>query len=54
MSTTAAAAQTADRIDYWIRRHVIPYCHGTHPLKAKSSSIPLVIDAWGYQQLGSV
>jgi hypothetical protein len=27
MSTTAAAAQTADRIDYWIRRHVIPYCH---------------------------
>jgi hypothetical protein len=51
MSTTA---QTADRIDYWIRRHVIPYCHGTHPSQAKSSSIPLVIDAWGYQQLGSV
>jgi hypothetical protein len=23
MSTIAAAAQTADRIDYWIRRHVI-------------------------------
>jgi hypothetical protein len=53
MSTIAAAAQTADRIDYWIRRHVIPYCQPI-PLKAKSSSIPLVIDAWGYQQLGSV
>jgi hypothetical protein len=23
MSAIAAAAQTADRIDYWIRRHVI-------------------------------
>ncbi len=32
MSTVAAAAQTADRIDYWIRRHVIQYCYGTHPL----------------------
>jgi hypothetical protein len=32
MSTIAAAAQTADRIDYWIRRHVIQYCYGTHPL----------------------
>jgi hypothetical protein len=31
MSTIAATAQTADRIDYWIGRHVIPYCHGTHP-----------------------
>ena len=30
MSTIAAAAQTADRIDYWIRRHVIQYCYGTH------------------------
>ncbi len=30
MSTIAAAAQTADRIDYWIRRHVIHYCYGTH------------------------
>jgi hypothetical protein len=32
MSTIAVAAQTADRIDYWIRRHVIQYCYGTHPL----------------------
>ncbi len=31
MSTVAAAAQTADRIDYLIRRHVIPYCYETHP-----------------------
>jgi hypothetical protein len=30
MSTIAAAAQTADRIDYLIRRHVIPSCYGTH------------------------
>jgi hypothetical protein len=35
MSTTAATAQTADRIDYWIRRHVIPYCHGTHPSQSQ-------------------
>jgi hypothetical protein len=25
------AAQTADRIDYWIRRHVVQFCCGTHP-----------------------
>ena len=27
----------ADRIDYWIRQHVIPYCHGTyvHPSQSK-------------------
>jgi len=47
MSTIAAAAQTADRIDYWIRRHVIQYCYGSHPLKVKPSSIPLAIDALG-------
>ena len=35
MSTIAAAAQTADRIDYWIRRHVIPYCYGTQPSQSK-------------------
>ena len=33
MSTIAAAALTADRIDFWIRRHVIQYCHGAHPSK---------------------
>jgi hypothetical protein len=31
MSTIARAALTADRLDYWIRRHVIQYCHRTHP-----------------------
>jgi len=36
MSTIAAAAQTADRIDYWIRRHVIRYCYGTHPPQSQS------------------
>jgi hypothetical protein len=35
MSTIAATAQTADRIDYWIRQHVIPYCHGTHPSQSQ-------------------
>jgi hypothetical protein len=31
MSTIAAAAQTADRIDYWIPPHIIQYCFGTYP-----------------------
>jgi hypothetical protein len=35
MSTVAAAAQTADRIDYWIPAHVIQYCYGTHPSQSK-------------------
>jgi len=40
MSTVAAAAQTADRIDYWIRRHVIQYCYGTHPSRSQSKFNP--------------
>jgi len=36
MSTIAPAAQTADRIDYWIRRHVIRYSCGTHPSQSES------------------
>jgi len=36
MSTIAAAAQTADRIDYWIRRHVIRYCYGSHPSQSQT------------------
>ena len=32
-----AAALTADRIDYWIRRHVIQYWHETHPSQRKLS-----------------
>ena len=38
MSTIAAAAQTADRIDHWIRQHVILYCHGTYPYSYPSQS----------------
>jgi len=37
MSTIAAATLTADRIDYWIRRHVIEYCQGTHSSRSKLS-----------------
>jgi|SRR5262249_15136030 hypothetical protein len=37
MSTLAAAALTADRIDCWIRRHFIQYCHATHPSQQKLS-----------------
>ncbi len=40
MSTVAATAQTADRIDYWIRRHVIPYCYATHPSQSQSKFNP--------------
>jgi hypothetical protein len=38
MSTIAAAAQTADRIDYRIRRHVIQY--GTPPSQSQSKFNP--------------
>jgi hypothetical protein len=33
----AGAALTADRIDYWIRRHVIQYWHEAHPSQQKLS-----------------
>jgi len=35
MSTIAAAARTADRIDHWIRQNVILYCHGAYPSQSK-------------------
>jgi hypothetical protein len=35
MSTFAAAVLTADRIDFWIRRHVIQHCCETHPPQHK-------------------
>jgi hypothetical protein len=35
LSTLAATAKTADRIDYWIRRHVIEYWDETHPSQLK-------------------
>ena len=47
MSTVAAAAQTADRIDYWIVGMSFSTVTGRIPLKAKASSTPLEIDALG-------
>ena len=38
MSTFATVAQTADRLDYWIRRHVIQYWHEVLPSQCKLSS----------------
>jgi hypothetical protein len=35
--TLVAAALTADRIDYWIRRHVIRYWHEAHSSQQKLS-----------------
>jgi hypothetical protein len=35
MSRQLATALTADGIDYWIRRHVVQYCLGTHPSQRK-------------------
>jgi hypothetical protein len=35
MSRRLVAVQTVDRIDYWIRRHVIQHCHETHPAQSK-------------------
>ena len=35
MSRIAAAALTADRINYWVRRHTIQYGHGTHPSQSR-------------------
>src|SRR5262249_28278105 len=40
MSTIAAGAQRADRINYWIRRHVIQYCYGTHPSRSQNKFNP--------------
>ena len=37
ISTLAAAALTADRIDYWIRRYVIQCWHEAHPSQQKLS-----------------
>ncbi len=40
MSTIAAAAQTADRIDYWIRRRVIQHRYGTPPSQSQNKFNP--------------
>jgi hypothetical protein len=36
MSTIATTAQTADSIDYWVRRHLFHYCYGAHPSQSGS------------------
>jgi hypothetical protein len=41
MSRIAAAARTADRIDYWIRRHVILHSQGTYPSQSQWNARPL-------------
>jgi hypothetical protein len=40
MSTIATTAQTADRIDYWVRRHLFHYCYGAHPSPSGSKGKP--------------
>jgi hypothetical protein len=40
MSTIAAAAGIADRIDYWIRQHVIPYCQEAYPRPSQNKWNP--------------
>jgi hypothetical protein len=40
MSTIATTAQTADSIDYWVRRHLFHYCYGAHPSRSGSKRKP--------------
>jgi len=40
MSTIVAATQTADRIDYWLRRYLIPHCYEPHPSQRQSKFNP--------------
>ena len=52
MSTIAAAAQTPDRIDDWIRRHVIQCCCGTHPSQSQSKFNPTCARHVGLSAIG--
>jgi hypothetical protein len=52
MSTIAATAQTADRIDYWVRRHLIQYCCGTHPSQSQSKFNPTRAGHVGLSAIG--
>jgi hypothetical protein len=36
MSTITTTAQTAESIDYWVRRHLFHYCHRAHPSQSES------------------
>jgi hypothetical protein len=52
MSTIAATAQAADRVDYWVRRHVFHYCYEAHPCPTENKRKPawdrrLVLSAIG-------
>jgi hypothetical protein len=40
MSTIATTAQTADSIDYWVRRHLFHYSYGAHPSQSGSKRKP--------------
>jgi hypothetical protein len=40
MSTIATTAQTADSMDYWVRRHLFHYCYGAHPSQSGSKRKP--------------
>jgi hypothetical protein len=40
MSTMATTAQTADSIDYWVRRHLFHYCCGAHPCQSEGKRKP--------------
>jgi hypothetical protein len=44
MSTLAAAVLTADRMDYWIRRHVIQYCSHPSQSPARDRSVSLSVN----------
>jgi hypothetical protein len=38
--STIAATQAADRVDYWVRRHVFHYCYGAHPCPTENKRKP--------------
>lgn len=40
MSTIATTTQAADRVDYWVRRHVFHYCYGAHPSQTENKRKP--------------
>jgi hypothetical protein len=51
MSTIAAAAQTPDRIDYWIRRHLIQYATGAKLALALSGMGSVAVARGSYWSL---
>ena len=40
MSTIATTAQTADSMDYWVRRHLFNYRYGAHPCQSEGKRKP--------------